>query len=183
MLALLSTKQSIMNKTSTLIIGAIVLTFAVTAQAQLTPPAEVQPDIVLKADRESETVGDGVYGSPVGQTIRVGTVGFRPVRFGVALQNDDEAEDSVIRFRASSAGRLFNVRYTINGENVTARLLSGTRFPVAAGESIQIIGTGIAERRTLGRAAKATVRYGAGSGKLNDSAAVHLLKKPLRAER
>lgn len=185
MLSMLSEKQFIMKKTSTLFIGAIVLTIAINASAQDTPPRppEVQPDIVLKADRESETVGDGIYGSPVGQSIRVGTVGFRPLRFGVALQNDDEAEDSRIRFRASTAGRLFDVRYTIDGENVTAQLLRGTSFPVAFGESVQIVGTGIAQRRTRGRAAKASIRYGAVSGTLNDSAVVHLLKKPARSER
>lgn len=183
MLSMLSEKQSIMKKTSTLFIGAIVLTIAINSQAQITQPAEVQPDIVLKADRESEPVGDGVYGSPVGQSIRVGTVAFRPLRFGVSLQNDDEAEDSEIRFRASTAGRLFDVRYTVAGENVTAQLLRGTSFPVAFGESVQIVGTGIAQRRTRGRAAKASVRYVAGSGTLHDSAVVQLLKKPARAER
>jgi hypothetical protein len=185
MLSMLSEKQSIMKKTSTLFIGAIVLTIAINASAQETPtpPAEVQPDIVLKADRESEAVGDGIYGSPVGQSIRVDTVGFRPLRFGVALQNDDEAEDSEIRFRASTAGRLFDVRYTVAGENVTAQLLRGTSFPVAFGESVQIVGTGIAQRRTRGRAAKSSVRYVAGSGALHDSAAVGLLKKSARKER
>lgn len=182
---MLSEKQSIMKKTSTLFIGAIVLTVAINARAQETPtpPAEVQPDIVLTADHASEPVGDGIYGSPVGQSIRVGAVGFRPLRFGVALQNDDEAEDSRIRFRASTAGRLFDVRYTIGGENVTARLLRGTIFPVAFGESVQIVGTGIAQRRTRGRGANTSVRYVAGSGTLQDSAVVQLIKKPARSER
>lgn len=169
-----------MKKTILTTIGATVLAVS-SIKAQETRPAEVQPDIVLKADRESAAVGDGVYGTPVGQTIRVGTTGFRPVRFGISVQNDDETEDSVIRFRGSSAGRLFDVRYTIGGRNATAQVLAGANLPIAAGEGVQIIGTGAAERRTRGRVAKATIRYSAGSGALRDSGIVRLLKKPAGA--
>lgn len=167
-----------MKKTSTLFIGAMVLTFANAASAQVTPPAEVQPDIVLKADRESEPVGDGVYGTPEGQSIRVGTVGKSPARFGVVLQNDDETENSRIRFRASHGGRLFDVRYSIGGRNVTAQVVRGTAFPVAAGESVNILASAVAQRSTIGRPAKTALRFSAASGDLTDSAAALILKKP-----
>ena len=169
-----------MKTTLLLVTLLLALSFNSFAQGDAPEPPDTQPDLILaKGDR---IVGNDIYGSPLGQVLRLRTIGARPVSFAIGLQNDSEIDDR-IRIRASRRDRKFLVAYFKNGHNVTARLTHGTLVPLAAGESARFTARVRATRLTKGRNARKAIRVAAVSS-LNrdrkDNALALIYKKKKR---
>ncbi len=154
------------------LVSAISLSFAGIASA------ETQPDLLI-SDGKGEPKGGDIYGGPRGQSIRVSTIGSRPVSFHVGLQNDGDEADR-IGVRGSGRDRKFLVRYTSGGENVTGQVVRGLRLGLEPDEAARIKATVKATRATKGRNARKAFRFSAISGKdrsKRDSALAFVLKR------
>ena len=86
--------------------------------------ATIQPDNRVGKSAAS-TVGDGIYGTAIGQTVSLTSKKARPVRGVVTIENDGEIPDD-FTVRGTPGNGLFKVIYTTGAGNVTAAVASGT---------------------------------------------------------
>lgn len=85
-------------------------------------PLPYRPDASVRHS-SGRWLGDGVYGGPSRQDVRLGT---RSAVSTVARLENDGAKADRIRVRGTRGSKQFRVRYLVGGKDVTTKVIAGT---------------------------------------------------------
>ena len=98
-----------------------------------------RPDGRIKRGAKGAYAGDGIYNTTASGQARSGSASSgKSVTYFVLAQNDAAFPDR-LRLTGQGSTRLFKVRYTVGGMNVTPRVVGGTYLTPSLGPAAYVV--------------------------------------------